>query len=418
MNRKPGPMRISILIVAGILISYIQQMGPSPLLYILRDEFNLQNNEALLNLCVSIIFPFLVLGGFFGSYIERRAGIKHLYSFTLAFLSVGLIGNFWATSAVVFLICRSVYGFGFGLGVPFIGSAIMKWYDPRRREFMTSLNALFPFIATLISFCLMLPLTRLLAGSWRAALGIWGFLTLAILVIWNISEPASSQTIESGENTAVQEPALYRNLIRRKPIRCLTLIFMCDFFCYSFIATILPTWLYELGDLTEAASSVYAAIAFPLIGFLGCLCGGLYTTKKRRLNPPLRFGQVLKLAGLCIAAVSADFRITVIGVALFSFGNGVWMPSMYGIPTKLEDMSPIRVGASYTLMSACGFICGFISPVIGGWLTDIISSGRVAAGNALHIIGLRTSVFVFGLLNLIAFIYSMRITEVGRRNSQ
>jgi MFS family permease len=402
---------MTILIISGIMISYIMQMGPSPLLTLLRDEFQLYGKDTLLNLCVSVIFPFLIVGGILGGYVDQRLGTSKLYILTMVLLTAGIIGNFWATNVTLFLIFRAVFGLGFGVGVPFIGSAIMKWYAPKQRDAMTTINGLFPFVATLLSYCLMLPLSRLFNDSWRAALGCWGVIAALIISIWVFAVHRPVQAMKPKDEISKPEKSLYKGLLRRRSIRILTVVFVCDFFCYSYIATILPVWLYETGGVTEVTANILAAIAFPLLGLIGCGFGGVYSRKTGRRKPPLVIGQAMKLAGLILASISTQLWIAVLGISVYAFGNGLWMPSMYGIPTELDRMTSTRVGAAYTLMSAFGFAVGFFSPLIGGYLTERISFSIASESIAAHVCGLRWSVFIFSFLNLVALIFSMRLAE-------
>ncbi len=125
---KPYNQKLmTALIISGIMISYIMQMGPSPLLILLRDEFLLYGNDTTLNLCVSVIFPFLILGGILGGYFDQRLGTSKLYILAMVLLTIGIIGNYWAIDVTLFLIFRAVFGLGFGLGVPFIGDVLGGW---------------------------------------------------------------------------------------------------------------------------------------------------------------------------------------------------------------------------------------------------------------------------------------------------
>jgi len=412
MSKNPNPAVVTALAIAGIMISYIMQMGPSPLLLSLRDEFGLMGQDALLNLCVSVIFPFLIIGSVIGGFLDQRIGTSWLFILAMSLIAVGVIGNFWVTGIIEFLIFRAVFGLGFGFGVPFIGSVIMKWYGPKQRDAMTTMNGLFPFVATLITFCLMLPIARLFGNSWGTAFGFWGILAAVILVIWMLAVHRRIAP-DTEATAAAPEKGIYRGLIRRKSIRILAIVFVCDFFCYSYIATILPTWLFELGRVSEMSAGIIAAVAFPLLGLVGCGAGGLYSAKAKLRKTPLVIGQALKLIGLVAASVTVNMPIVVMGVSVYAFGNGLWMPSMYSIPTELKDMSPSRVGAAFTLMSAFGFAFGFLSPIIGGLLTEALAGLSVSALPA-HVFGLRWSVFIFGFLNLLSFIFAMRISEPVR----
>lgn len=415
MKKGSNKIWITVLIITGILICYINQMTPSPILTILQDKFHLAGNDALLNLCVSIIFPLEVIGGIAGGYIEQKIGVKKLFSVTMIFLAVGLFSNYVAPNYAVFLIGRMLYGIGFGLGIPFIGSVIMKWYNPKQREVMNTVNGFLPFVGTLISFISMVPLYQILGNSWKGAMGIWGIPVILILIVWVyfLKEPETQPDVQKEEKA---ENNIYFNLLKRKEILLLSLIFMCDFFCYSYIAIIFPTLLFEISHMSETVANLWAAVAFPVTGFLGCVAGGTISAKTEKRKPTLACGQMLKFVGIIVATLGMNISIwfVIVGIAMFGFGTGMWMPVMYNIPMELKNMTVSRVGAAFSLMSSCGFFCGFISPTIGGKLTNFLMT-MTSNGNSVarHVFGLRWSLFTFAFLNVIAFVCALAIRETG-----
>lgn len=133
-NKEKKRGLITIVIILGILSLYIMQMGPSPILGYIRKDLNLEN-EVLANMVVNIVFCFIVVGCLCGGYLEKKMGTKNLYSLALFLGGVGVASHLLcARNYILFLAGRSIFGFGFGLAVPFIGSAIMKWYDAEERE--------------------------------------------------------------------------------------------------------------------------------------------------------------------------------------------------------------------------------------------------------------------------------------------
>ena len=407
---------VTAVLILGILICYLHEMSPSALMGLLRAEFGLEGNDMLMNLRVSIVFPMIILGSLWGSALERRLGTYHLFTLAMAFATVGLLGNLLAGSYPVFLVLRAVYALGFGLSIPFIGSAIMKWYPPARRDAMTTVDGMFPFLSTLLSFAVLVPLSNLFHGSWRMALAVWGVITLILLVLWltALKEPVHQPSPRSSEASPGTGSAL-SDLLRRRPIRMLSIIFVCDFFCYSYLATILPTFLYEISDLSESTANLLAAVAFPLLGLLGCLCGGALMARLPRRRPILAAGQLLKIAGMLLAVLAAghSLPVTVAGVGLFGFGNGLWMPVMFRIPTELPGMDSGRVAAAFSMMMSIGYVSGFIAPLLGGALCDLLAVRSGLAGTAAHVAGLKQSLLLFSVFNLAALLCALRTPETG-----
>jgi len=284
----------------------------------------------------------------------------------------------------------------------------MRWFRPEHRELMDTVNSMFPFFGTTICFLLVLPLSELFSGNWRIGLGAWGIPLILILLLWLRVEPPAAPA-----EAQQKETGLFRNLLRRKEILLICVTFVCDFCCYSYIGVILPSLLLESSTLSEGVVNICAAVAFPVMGVIGAAAGGLWCKRSGLRKPSLVWGQLLKFLGIAglVLLGSRSVWLTVAGTALFGFANGLWMPAMYCLPMELDGMSPEKVGAAFGMISAFGLAFGFIAPTVGGWLTN----GLMTMPGADHVFGLRWSLMVFGVLNLIGFGCMMAIRETGKR---
>lgn len=399
------------LLIAAIAIGYIQQMAPSPILPLLRTYYALGDNDALLNLCVSIVHPMTIAASLLGGALESRLGTRRLFTWAQVLLTAGILMNFTAETYGLFLAGRILFSAGFGLTIPFLGSAIMHWYAARGRERMNTLNGMFPFIGTVISFSVMMPLSLRL-GSWKAAMGLWGMPLAVLLALWTAL--IREGTVPEGE-AVMSEQGLYRSLWRTRSIRLLCVLFILDFFCYSYMAVVLPTFLLEAGGLPEGQAGLWAALAFPAVGIAGGGLGGVLMSATGRRKPILAAGQVVKLAGILLLSLGIRHSVWLglAGTAVFGLGNGMWMPVLYAMPMELEGMTPSRVGGAFALISSCGFAAGFVSPVLGGFLTNVLSRSSGLTGTAAHVFGLKWSLFLFGFTNLASFLVSLRIGETA-----
>ena len=96
------------------------------------------------------------------------------------------------------------------------------------------------------------------------------------------------------------------------------------------------------------------------------------------------------------------------GIIVFALGNGMWMPVMYTMPMEMDGMDDSRVGAAFAFMSSCGFLMGFISPILGGGLTNTIMGMAPLQDPVLrHVFGLKWSLFLFGFTNIAALVLSL-----------
>ena len=421
MNKNRKLVLFTVLIVVGILINYLYQFSPSPFMLTLREYFNLGNNNVMLNLLVSIIYPFIIIASIAGGLLEPKIGTKNLYTLTLVFLCIGMLMNYIATTCTTFLIGRALSGIGGGLFIPFFGSAVMQYYNEKQRELMNTMNAAGPFLATLIGFAILTPLFILFDQSWQRTFGVWGIMEAVVLVVWvlfakeqqYIPSPAAAASPPKQE---VSEKGVYRHLWQRKDIRMIAIAFVVDFVCYSYVAMILPTFLQEAGNMKETAAGLWAAIAFPGACFVGCLGGYAILAASGLRKPTLVLGQILKLFGLCFATVGATVSawLIVLGVIIYSIGAGMWMPGCFIVPCELPEMTPPRVGAAFSLIISLGMLAGFFASALGGWLTNrlMILSG-IANQTLAHAFGLQWSLFMFGLCNIICLLCMLKLTETG-----
>jgi len=406
------------LIVIGLLLVYTMEMSPSPALMILREEFDLFGKDTVLNLSISIIFLPIVAASMIGPAVERRIGTRKLYLLSMAFVSASAgIYLLCGRNYMLFLIGRMFFGVGFGFSMPFIGSAIMKWFPERHRETMNTVNSLFPFFGTLISYFLVVPICNLLGWEWSQA--IWGMPVAAVFLLWLFVSDSPEYGAE--EVSPALEKNTYIRLWKCKEIRMCCITFVCDFICYSYLSAILPTYLLEACKVSEMVANLYSAIAFPLIGIFGTLFGGMLVKQTGLRKPSLVWGQVLKLIGIVMMVYGTGISdiLIIFGVAVFAFGCAQWMPAMYCIPMDLGGLDAQTVGAAFAFMGSCGLASGFFAPALGGFVTNLLMrTVETADAYQAHLFGLKWSVFLFGLLNIVGIICMIRIRETGKRRVQ
>lgn len=413
---------ITICIILGIMFAYSMQMSPSPILLEIRDYYGIVNNDMLLNMVISVIYITIVIGCFTGATIEQKIGTPRLFIFSMLLVAAGGLLSLVASKYAILLFARAVFGLGFGLSVQFVGSAIMKYYQSLAREKMNTLNGMFPFIGTLFSFFLASPLSKWL-GGFKGSLAFWSIPVILAIVIWLVcikEKELPDYSILDAEDEPTPEGNIYKSLWKRKEIRLLSITYICDFACVSYICVIIPTLFYEATSMSIDAAGLVAAIAFPAFGILGTVIGGIMVNKTGMRRPSLLLGQILKFVGVCISTLGCNISpiLLVAGVCIFGIGNGMWMPSLYCVPMDLEGMTSTLAGASFSLMTAFGMVAGFLAPTIGGWLTNILmDASKIADSTAAHAYGLQWSLFIFGFTNIISSICMFIFKETGKKRN-
>jgi len=416
---------LSVPIILGILVGYIYQFSPSVLIFRIAETYSLFRPDGTLdlirlNLSESIIFPFIIISSLLGASFDQKINTRNLYTLTLVILAVGILLSGFASSYVIFLVGRSMYGIGFGLSVSFIGSAIVQWYKPRQKEIMFTINGLFPYIGSAIAFSLLIPISIGLGNSWSKALILLGSVCVIMFVYWIIGSKKLITEFNEQEKTNEKLDSIYRFLLKNEHIKYLSITFFADFFFYAFIMAVLIAFLQIKGSMTETSAGIWAGIAFPVISVFGGIISGTLMMTTGLKKPIMLMAQIVKLCGvigMLIGALTSLLPIIIAGIVLYGIGDGMFPPSMYSIIAELENMTPARVGAGFSLVLSFGFTAGIISPIIGAWLNNkIIDIHKIANPVAAQAYGLTWSLFLIGIVScLVCLFFIMKIKETGTR---
>ena len=423
---------MATLIIVGLLISYSHNSSPAPFIPYFFDFFQLDpiQDLGLINASMSVFLIITIPFTFIGTALEMKIGTRKLFTIAMLLNTIGILMVFASSggSYGAYMAGRVIYGAGFGLAIPALGSAIMKWYRPKRRTFMTTLNGMFPLLGALIGY-VVFPAVGQSVDNWIFGHGFSGFITLAVLIIWIIAVRKDVDTIDIASDEEEYFQVVHPNEIGNpikwafgtNQIRCLIVAFFCDFMMYMYVATILPTWLMYSGGMDEMTATTWAAIAFPAFGVIGVIIGGVLTNVLGKRKPIILFCQCLKLVGILVAALTVDTLGAtgiILGIALFGLGNGGWMSPMFVVPTETPGTSASKVGAAYSVFMSFGFAAGFIFPIIGGLLATSFANSLTASTGItdtaiLGAYGFKWSIFIFGLIHIIAIIAAIALKETG-----
>lgn len=384
------------LIILGLFIIYVAQVNPSAVLTMIMKEYQLTMSQG--GICVSIIYFPTILFSLVGPQIQAKLGLKKMFTVAVMFVSAGVLFNLFAGSYFIFLLGRILYGIGYGISIPFIGAAIAKWYEGEQQVFMNTMNAVSPYLGNVVVYGLTLPLVSFFDGSWKMAIAVWGGIGLLCILIWGVSIKCDVEENQDFKNMHAKEKEIYRNLIKRKEILILVILFALDFFCYSIITSLLPTiYQTEYGLDINLANNL--TIFFPVgaIAGAGMAYGIMEKTRQRKII--LWVGQLLKALGaVAIGFGGADIP-GVVGVVMFGIGSCIWTPAMYVISAELPDMTSERVGGAFSLITSSGFAAGLISPVIASWFGEIV--------------GMKAVIILCAVPSLIAMAACLLIRETG-----
>jgi MFS family permease len=415
--------------ILAATVGFGYQMAPSPVLEALRSTFALPASNSLLNLSISIVWPPVIIAAILTGKLIERIGIYRVNTLAMILMIVGAGSAVFCPNYASYLAGRIVYGFGFGLVVSFMGAAIMQWFAPKQREVMNTLNGIFPFLGLAVCFNATIPVFNLVQADLKLLFALWALPALVGLVAWVLiirsdemgyAATAEGRAAQAAETAALAnegtESGLYTNLLRRREIIYLCLIFVSDFFCVQYIAAIMPAFFVGTAGVSDAVANLLVGLFFPIVGIAGAVLGGILMARSGRRRPILIASNLCKFFGIVIivggSALSCLWMM-VCGLALFAIGNSIWMPVLYTVILELDDMTPARSAAAFALTSSAGYVAGFLSPLLGGALTDLFAGLSNLKGVSASMFGYTWSMALFSLICSLGLIASLRIRETG-----
>ena len=389
---------IAFIVFMGIMGMNVMWFVPSPLLTIIMQDLDI--NLTLGGLGISILCLLIAIFSLIGGWLGERIGSKKAFMYGLWLMGAGAAACYFVDSFIGFFISRIVIGIGAGLCLTISGVIVMKWFPEGERPYINTFNSLLPYVATVFTFTLTIPLFVLLSHSWRMVIVIWGIFLIITALAWSIwgKEGADSKDaiIETKQTLGW---GLYAQVWKNREVRLLSVALAGDLWSFQFLTSILPTFYsMEMGMSLEISSRLTAI--FPVAGIVAGLLCGIWMSRLGLRKPFTYPLHVMIFIGTFMAINYGGF-LRVLGIAMAGFGNAGWAPALFTMPMEFEDMNPEKVGVVFSIMLSIGYLAAFISPWLGGWLAEIIS--------------IHHTIFLFSLSSLIAAVCTFLMKETGTR---
>jgi len=387
---------IAFIVSMGIMGMNVMWFIPSPLLTIIMNDLNL--NLTLGGLGISIICLLIATFSLTGGWLVERIGAKKAFMYGLWLMAAGAIYCYLVNNYAGFFISRIVIGIGAGLCLTISGVIVMKWFPEGERPYINTINSLLPYVATVFTFTLTIPLFILLGYSWRMVIVAWGiFLAFTALAwtIWGREGDDFDDTPDKTKQTLGWN--LYVNVWKNREVRLLSIALACDLWSFQFLSSILPTfYTAELGMSLQLSSKLTAI--FPVAGIMAGLLCGIWMSQLGLRKPFTYPLHVMIFIGTFMAINYTGF-LRILGIAMAGFGNAGWAPALFTMPMEFSDMNPEKVGVVFSIMLSIGYLAAFISPWLGGWLAERIS--------------IHHTIFLFSISSLIAAVCTFLMKETG-----
>jgi MFS family permease len=337
-----------------------------------------------------------------GSVLVDRAGLKLGLFYGVALLGIGAAILLGAHSLRFLIFGRVLQGIGIGISFPVMGALIMAWFSRREQPYINTIFAAVTFSGIGAGMLVTTALFHWFSGSWRHALGTYGFGILATALVWLVIG-RNNQEVVSAEGTsaaraAAKNPSSLSRALTMPVVWTLALGIFAVSWVYNMYFSFVPLFLESARGISLAnANRLGSLLAFS--GVAGVIVFGVLATRAAWRKHLLWTSCALVILG-SIALFFGEGAMTQAGLLVAGFGLSGFLPVVNTYVMSLPSMTPSLVAAFVVVLNMAVYMAGFISPLAVGWVSQ--SS-----------FGLRNTLALFSWIDLVAILMFLRLPTIA-----
>jgi cyanate permease len=363
---------------------------------------SLQLTRTEFGLIMSALNITIVICQVLGSVLVDRAGLKLGLFFGGALLGIGAVILLDVHTLRFLIFGRVLQGIGIGISYPVMGALIMAWFSKRELPYINTIFAAVTFSGIGAAMVVTAGLFRWFGGSWRHALGSYGFSILASAFVWlaigrNRQQVASAEETSAAGDTA-RNPSSLSTALAMPVVWTLALGAFAISWVYNMYFSFVPLFL-ESGRGISLANANRLASLLPFSGVAGVIVFGVLASRATWRKHLLWTSCAVVILG-SIAFFFGEGAMIKAGLLVAGFGLSGFLPVLNTYIMSLPSMTPSLVAAFVVVVNAAVYMAGFISPLAVGWLSQ-------------SPFGLRNTLALFSWIELVAILMFLRLPTIA-----
>ncbi len=358
---------------------------------------DLQLNRTEFGLIMSALNITIMICQVLGSVLVDRAGPKLGLFSGVALLGIGAAILLGVHSLTFLIFGRVVQGIGIGICYPVMGALIMAWFSKREQPYINTIFAAVTFLGIGAGMLITVGIFRWFNGSWRHALGSYGFSILATALIWlfvgrNTQEVVFVEETSAASATA-RNPGSLSKVLTMPVTWTLALGAFAISWVYNMYFSFVPLFL-ESGRGMSLADANSLASLLPFSGVAGVIAFGVLANRDTWRKHLLWTSCAVVILG-SIPLYFGEGGMTRAGLLVAGFGLSGFLPVLNTYIMSLPSMTPSLMAAFVVVVNMAIYMAGFISPLAVGWVSQTF--------------GLRNTLALFSWVELVAILIFMRL---------
>jgi cyanate permease len=339
-----------------------------------------------------------------GSVLVDRAGLKLGLFSGLALVGIGATLLLGVHSLRFLIFGRVLQGIGIAIIYPVLGALIMTWFSKGEQPYVNTIFAAVTFLGIGGGMLVTDGLFRWFSGSWRHAIGSYGFSILATALVWLVigrnSQEAISAEQTSPAGATARNPSSLAKVLAMPVAWTLAVGAFAISWVYNMYFSFVPLFL-ESGRGLSLADANRLASVLPFSGVAGVIAFGVLATRATWRKHLLWTSCAVVILG-SMAFFFGEGAMTKAGLLVAGFGLSGFLPVLNTYVMSLPSMTPSLVAAFVVVVNVAIYVAGFISPLAVGW----VSQGSLG-------FGLRNTLALFSWIELVAIVMFLRLPRIA-----
>ena len=362
---------IAPIIYSGAIMMALIWNSIGPMMLTIIEELQISFTKA--GLLSGVVAFVLGIFAFVSGSIAGRIGLKVTTCTGITVMAIGCIISGLTSEYMVMMSGRIIFAIGAGLFFPMLGAIIMQWFYGNELLIVNSIN--FSGSAVGAAVGLAITVSIMTTFGWRPTLIIYGSVcgVIAILSWIFLKDRQPDQVIleeKSLSETTYEMTAT--EVFKLKETWLLSFAFAAPVSVSVVLPTFLPAYYVQMRGMSMAVASYWVSVVF-LIGIPAAILGGIMGVKAGLRKPFLIFNGLMLGVGV-LGAVLFSGTISILFLIFAGIGLLFYTGIFFTIPMELKGMTPKTTGFMIGIITCIGMQCGFIAPIIVGWIEAITGS--------------------------------------------
>ncbi|MFW9800142.1 MAG: CynX/NimT family MFS transporter [Candidatus Thorarchaeota archaeon] len=316
----------------------------------------------------SVILMYIPLAIPIGVSIDR-IGQKRMITAGLLFISLSAVFRAFAFNFETLFLTVFLFGFGGPTISTGLAKVVASFFEGRERGLASGIYMTGAIIGSSTALAVTNPLVLPMVGTWRNVFAFYGTIGIVIAAIWILVAREPRKSDDHNESVlSLREMA--GTLLGHRQVWIVAIIGSSSFLVFYGFTNWLPTLL-EMRGLSPTDAGLLSSLP----GWVGLVGSAVIPSLAKAGSRKPIVIITLFIQGISMVLAGLTYGPSLLAsLVVYGVTSGASMPLLLVVLIDLPDVGAENTGVASGVFFSIGAFCGFIGPIIVGYLTDITGS--------------------------------------------